>query len=96
MGAVVYFALVSGLVLLGANPATTDQASNNPKPSNHIQVYWIIAFLAGFSDKFYLGIIDLLVEKTFRVGGQQGSRQTAGDRRASPDRTSARARRSTR
>lgn len=62
MGAVTYFALRSGLILLGATPSSI-------KDSNAI--YSIISFLAGFSDKFYIGIINLLVEKTFMVTEQQ-------------------------
>jgi hypothetical protein len=67
MGAIVYFTVVSGLILLGASPGAAERASNDPMPVGRMEVYWIIAFLAGFSDKFYLGIINLLVEKTFRV-----------------------------
>ena len=61
MGGVVYIALNSGLVLLA-----TGGAGSNATPTTgiHNQAFWIVAFRAGFSDKFYLGVIDLLVERT--------------------------------
>lgn len=60
MGAVVYLALVSGLVLVSAG----EQANGD---AQRLRAFWIIAFLAGFSDKFYLGVIDLLVARTVRT-----------------------------
>jgi|GEM_PF-6564217 len=55
MGAMAYLALEAGLLLMsGEQPAV--------KP----EVALIGAFIAGFSDKFYLGVIDLLVRN---VGG---------------------------
>ena len=66
MGGVVYIALNSGLVLLTtANTVqTTEGAATNP--AIHLNSFWIVAFLAGFSDKFYLGVIDLLVARTVK------------------------------
>jgi hypothetical protein len=61
MGAVVYLAFFSGLILLGAEGSSTPAAPGERK------VFWIIAFLAGFSDKVYLGVIDLLVARTVRM-----------------------------
>jgi hypothetical protein len=57
MGAVVYLALYSGLVLVSPAPAD----------NTRMEAFWIIAFLAGFSDKFYLSVIDLLVARTVRT-----------------------------
>ncbi len=68
MGAVVYLALVSGMVLFGVTPSAASQPNVASAPSGRIEVYWIISFLAGFSDKFYIGIINLLVEKTILPG----------------------------
>jgi hypothetical protein len=62
MGGVVFIALTSGLVLLMSSPSSTDAASALP----HKEAFWIVAFLAGFSDKFYLGVIDLLVARTVK------------------------------
>jgi hypothetical protein len=60
MGAVVYLALFSGLILVSASgPAGGDDMRR--------EAFCIIAFLAGFSDKFYLGVIDLLVARTVRT-----------------------------
>jgi hypothetical protein len=64
MGAVVYLAVISGLALLGAT--TSSNNGTIPAQESRIEVYWVIAFLAGFSDKFYLGVIDLLVARTIR------------------------------
>lgn len=66
MGAVVYLALVSGLILLGATP-NTSSSPEGALPNSRFEVYSVIAFLAGFSDKFYLGVIDLLVARTVRT-----------------------------
>jgi hypothetical protein len=60
MGAVVYLAIVSGLVLVSSNSGASE---NIARP----EALWIVAFLAGFSDKFYLGVIDLLVARTVRT-----------------------------
>ena len=62
MAGLSYLTLVSGFVLLGAASTSTESAA--AAPIGRIEIYWIFAFLAGFSDKFYLGIIDLLVAKT--------------------------------
>jgi hypothetical protein len=61
MGMVSYLAITSGLLLLNASPATNGEGSTIP---DRLEVYWAIAFVAGFSSKFYLRIIDLLVERT--------------------------------
>lgn len=69
MGAVVYLALISGLVLIStsggapADPAVSAEGAIT-SPGVRMEAFWIIAFLAGFSDKFYLGVIDLLVART--------------------------------
>jgi hypothetical protein len=65
MGAVVYLAIRSGLILLGADISAP--APNGAGQGARIEVYSVIAFLAGFSDKFYLGVIDLLVAQTVRT-----------------------------
>jgi hypothetical protein len=60
MGAVVYLAMKAGLFLLTATP----QSDTGPAaPASQLGVYWLIAFIAGFSDKFYIKIINLLVER---------------------------------
>jgi hypothetical protein len=72
MGAVVYLALISGLVLIstsGGSPADPAVSAEGALTSSGVRMeaFWIIAFLAGFSDKFYLGVIDLLVARTVRT-----------------------------
>jgi uncharacterized membrane protein (DUF485 family) len=80
MGAVVFLAFYSGLILMGSEGGY----SGAPAPGAEIEgtaigagaetmagigerkVFWVIAFLAGFSDKVYLGVIDLLVARTVR------------------------------
>jgi hypothetical protein len=68
MGAVVYLALASGLVILGNAPAANAATppTEIPVQAGRLEVFWVIAFLAGFSDKFYLGVIDLLVARTVK------------------------------
>lgn len=66
MGGVVYIALNSGLVLLTASGAAQTTASAAASSTININSFWIVAFLAGFSDKFYLGVIDLLVARTVK------------------------------
>jgi hypothetical protein len=72
MGAVVYLALVSGLVLIstngggGAANSVVSADGTLASTGTRMEAFWIIAFLAGFSDKFYLGVIDLLVARTVR------------------------------
>lgn len=68
MGAVVYLALFSGLVLLVSKGGfSTGTGANVAESAGQSEVVWIIAFLAGFSDKVYLGVIDLLVARTVRT-----------------------------
>jgi hypothetical protein len=68
MGAVVYLALVSGLVLIsnGADSGAGPGAGAGEGIAR-LEALWIVSFLAGFSDKFYLGVIDLLVARTVRT-----------------------------
>jgi hypothetical protein len=91
MGAVVYIALVSGLVLVGGIPSTTSQTSSGSALVGRIEVYWVLAFLAGFSDKFYIGIIDLLVEKTIKTKENETKELKAsrGSKKESENRTAA-------
>jgi hypothetical protein len=58
MAGVAYLAVVTGLSVLGIGSSSNAQAAS----PGRMEVYWIVAFLAGFSDKFYLKIIDLLVK----------------------------------
>lgn len=66
MGGVVYIALNSGLILLTSSNTAQNAAGAAASPPVHINSFWIVAFLAGFSDKFYLGVIDLLVARTVK------------------------------
>lgn len=66
MGGVVYVALNSGLVLLTTSSAAQTTATAAANSTININSFWIVAFLAGFSDKFYLGVIDLLVARTVK------------------------------
>jgi hypothetical protein len=61
MGMVTYVAITAGLLLLDV------------KEADPLAVGWVIAFIAGFSDKFYIRIINLLVERTVGDGGQAPS-----------------------
>lgn len=57
MGAAVYVALVAGLFAFGTVGTSLEPANQRP------ELFWLVAFLAGFSDKFYIGIINLLVDR---------------------------------
>lgn len=59
MGALAYLALISGLIVFN----TTESAPLDPQKAGFLAQYWIVAFLAGFSDKFYEKIIEWLVGK---------------------------------
>lgn len=67
MGGVVYIALTSGLVLLMVSSGGSPAGATAAAPAIHKEAFWIVAFLAGFSDKFYLGVIDLLVARTVKT-----------------------------
>jgi hypothetical protein len=72
MGAVVYLALAAGLMLIAPNPASNTKGTDIATSVARLEVYWVVAFLAGFSDKFYIKIIDLLVERTVGKEEQNG------------------------
>lgn len=55
MGALSFLAVEAGLILLGTSP------TESPQTTGINYVYLVIAFVAGFSDKFYLKVIDVLV-----------------------------------
>jgi hypothetical protein len=63
MGAVSYLAVASGMLIF------TSRELGNMVEINKTGL-WIVAFLAGFSDKFYIGIINLLVHRTVGNHGQ--------------------------
>lgn len=66
MSAVAYLAVTSGLILLGAE-SSNSVANELDASSNAIRFTAIVCFLAGFSDRVYLGIINLLVSKTLNL-----------------------------
>lgn len=61
MGAVSYLALVSGALVFSATPS--QDLSAELKVSAQQWQFWIVAFLGGFSDKFYEKIIEWLTSK---------------------------------
>ena len=58
MGMVSYISIVAGLFVFGAATQTTLGT-----PETRPQLLWVVAFLAGFSDKFFEGFIRTLVSK---------------------------------
>ena len=56
MGGLAYLALTSGLLIFAGNGGSSPIRS---------EVLWIVAFLAGFSDRFYNRMIELLLDRTF-------------------------------
>lgn len=73
MGGMAYLAVNSGMLLLSTRSAT-DVAQ---QADARLEVFWILAFLAGFSDKFYEGVIDLLVGKA--LGGTDPEAEAADE-----------------
>ena len=71
MGALAYLALVSGSLIFNVTTSETTPAVDLQK-SGQLAQFWIVAFLAGFSDKFYEKIIELLVGK-FGTGKENDS-----------------------
>ena len=66
MSAVAYLTVQSGILLSGSDSnEVLTSANSNIDPT--IRFTSIVCFLAGFSDKFYLSIINVLVAKV--VGG---------------------------
>lgn len=57
MGALAYLAVLSGLFIFGT--AAGVETTNNARP----QLLWMVAFLGGFSDKFFEAIINAIVGK---------------------------------
>ena len=72
MSGLAYLSIKTGFLLLG-------QPDGTSAIPDHIEVYWIVAFLAGFSDKLYLRIIDLLVA---RIGAKENEAQ--GNKETNP------------
>jgi hypothetical protein len=66
MSAVAYLAVTSGLILLGSESSST-WAKELGVSDNATRFTAIVCFLAGFSDRVYLGIINLLVSKTLSL-----------------------------
>ncbi len=60
MGTLVYLALVAGLIVFTPAQSGATSAIDIQK-SGQLAQYWIVAFLGGFSDKFYEKIIEWLV-----------------------------------
>ncbi|MCO5190933.1 MAG: hypothetical protein M9928_15840 [Anaerolineae bacterium] len=56
MGSMAYLALAAGLILVSSESTSTN-------PAIRPEIALIVAFLAGFSDRFYEGIVDLLTAR---------------------------------
>ncbi|MGK7926176.1 MAG: hypothetical protein AB4290_13195 [Spirulina sp.] len=58
MGCLSYLAIISGLIIFGNTSPSLETTENS-----RLYVFWIIAFLGGFSDRFFESIIDVLAGK---------------------------------
>lgn len=58
MGCLSYLAILSGLIIFGNNTPSLETSENSK-----LYVFWIVAFLGGFSDRFFESIINLLAGK---------------------------------
>ena len=56
MGALMYLAVLAGYIVIG-----TSSGQLPPLDTTHPEIFWIVAFLGGFSDKFFEAIIENLV-----------------------------------
>ena len=61
MGGLAYLAIVSGMGILNLGNVPAPNIPGGEELPQNLEAFWVIAFLAGFSDKFYLGIVKLLV-----------------------------------
>jgi hypothetical protein len=61
MGTLAYLTLVSGMMIFGSG--NSSGTPSTIEETGQMTQYWIVAFLAGFSDKFYEKIIELLVSR---------------------------------
>jgi hypothetical protein len=66
-----YLAIMSGLMVFGVAAGTGLNTPARP------QLFWIVAFLAGFSDKFFAAVIDIVIGRLATPGKE-----------TEPDRTS--------
>ncbi len=59
MGSLEYLAILSGLIVFGTNQTGTPDSLNNTRP----QLLWMLAFLGGFSDRFFESLIKNVMGK---------------------------------
>ncbi|MGK7941175.1 MAG: hypothetical protein AB4062_13690 [Crocosphaera sp.] len=74
MSSIAFLVTVSGLLVL--SPNTNNEPQNISE--NSMRITSIICFLAGFSDKVYLGIIDLLITR-LNFGEETGTPETKNE-----------------
>lgn len=63
MGGLAYLALASGVLILNSTPGSVTPSGIDIDTLGEQWQYWIIAFLAGFSDKFYEQVIEWLTSR---------------------------------
>ncbi len=69
MGSVAFLVFSSGLILFNAQTIQETSESGNKLA---LSIFYTLAFVAGFSDKFYLAIINLLIDKApLKLGGDE-------------------------
>jgi hypothetical protein len=72
MGSFAYLVILSGLLVFG-DGTNNETLSTTPRP----QLLWLVAFLGGFSDKFYQAIIRLVVGRLTNNSGENEQELTA-------------------
>jgi hypothetical protein len=68
MGMVSYLIIIAGLFVFGVAPEP-----NSDPPTIRSQLLWAVAFLAGFSDRFFEGFIHMLVSRVSDVAAKSTS-----------------------
>ncbi len=64
MAGLSYLAVISGLVVANTAAGGAVDAIPIEPTAGRMELFWVLAFLAGFSDKFYESIINALVQRT--------------------------------
>lgn len=86
MSAVAYLAVASGLIVLGASPPDLSTSTSNTEPENVRRVTSIICFLAGFSERVYIGLIGLLTDRTLgNSSSDNDNSETSKNKSKPPD-----------
>ena len=88
MGAFVYLALVSGLVLVGNNPVPgqDEVGGREDNPPLRIELLCVLAFVAGYSDRFSFDLLERIAGSVTAARGDAGTDDEASAKPRAPTR----------